>query len=234
MSDENTGTITYSYDGSSTSGIGAYIVQSLSINGLQHCLPTLGIFTETLESLKDLEITTLKMLSAASGYKYSEQDILKRISFVMADSTSHNLNVINLVCDELEVEEVPGTLLCNIHPIMMFQGKIKELCKEVHDSIGSRKIKDCFFVDIDFRSGSFVEKSMNCLNNFINKNYSCKPWNRYSHFGTFIKPKKNRSICLKDHRFNRICECALAALHHIDDIANYLVKNIKILLMVYQ
>ena len=132
--------ITYSNDGSSMSGVGAYVVQSLTINGVQRSLPTLGVFTESRETLKDLEITTLKILSAASFHKYSEQDILRKISFVMTDSTSHNLRVIESVCDELDIDEIPGTLLCNIHPLMMFQGKIKELCQEIHDTLGNKKI----------------------------------------------------------------------------------------------
>ena len=123
MKDECNACITYSNDGSSMNGVGAYVVQSLMIDGAQHALPTLGVFTESRETLKDLEITTLKILSAASGHKYSEQDILRRISFVMTDSTAHNLEVIESVCEELNVDEIPGTLLCNIHPLMMFQGK---------------------------------------------------------------------------------------------------------------
>ena len=41
--------------------------------------------------------TTLDILSAASGYKYSSTDIVKKIDFVMTDSTAHNLKVIEKV-----------------------------------------------------------------------------------------------------------------------------------------
>ena len=37
-----------------------------------------------------------------------------------------------------------------------------------------------------------------------------------------IKPKKNKSLSLKDHSFNCLAECAMTALYHIDDIADYL------------
>ena len=74
-----------------------------------------------------MEINTLKILSAASGNKYSPSDILEKISFVMTDSTSHNLNVIEMVCEELAVEYVPKTLLCNAHPLILFQHKIVEV-----------------------------------------------------------------------------------------------------------
>ena len=107
---------------------------------------------------------------------------------------------------------------------MMFQTKIKNLCQSIHDSLGKRKINDCFLVDVDFRSESFVIKAIKCLSNFINKENSAKPWNRFGHFTAFIQPKENMSLSLKDHRFNRLGDCALALLYHLDDIAAYLEK----------
>ena len=105
---------------------------------------------------------------------------------------------------------------------MMLQGKIKELCQEIHDSLGKKKISECFLVDVEFRNESFVVKSLKCLSNFINRDYSAKPWNCHTHFSNFIHPKENHSFSLKDHRFNRLNDCALAILYHMDDIANYL------------
>lgn len=229
MQDDTATTVTYSNDGSAMSGVGSYVVQSLNVNGVQRALPTFSIFTESRNSLKDLEITTLRILAASSGHKYSEQDILKRISFVMTDSTSHNKGVIELVCQELNVEQIPATLLCNVHPLMMFQGKIKELCQEIHDLLGNKKINDCFMVDVEFKSESFIIKSIKCLSNFINRDYSAKPWNRYNHFAAFIKPKENKAISLKDHRFNRLNDCALSLIYHLDDIANYLEQYTNII-----
>ena len=73
---------------------------------------------------------------------------------------------------------------------------------------------------MDFRNASLVTKSLKCLANFINLEYSGKPWNRYSHFSNFIHPKQNYSLSLKDHQSNRIKDCALATLYHMDDIAS--------------
>ena len=215
-------TITYSNDGSSMSGVGSYVVQSLTLNGVQRCLPTFGIFTESHESLKDLEICTLRILSASCCHEYPEKEILQHIKFVMTDSTLHNLNVINQVAEELGAESVPFTLPCKVHPLMMFQGKIKKFCQQIHDSLGNQKINECFLVDIEFKNQSFIIKSLNCLLNFINRDNSSKPWNSCGHFEAFIKPKKNKLLCLKDHRFNRLAESAMATLYHIDDIAAYL------------
>ena len=226
MQEDSESCVVYSNDGSAQSGLGSFIVQSLTINGVQRSLPTFGIFTESRESLKELELTTLEILSACSGYAYSKSDIMKKISFVMTDSTEHNIGVIEKLCEELNIDasEIPSTLLCNIHPLMMFQDKIKKLCQIIHSTLGDQKISDCFLVDIEFHNESFVIKAIKCLTNFINKDYSAKSWNRSNHFDQFIKPKKNMSITLKDHRFNRLSDCTLTLLYHLDDIAKYLDK----------
>ena len=74
-----------------------------------------------------MEETTLLMLSAASGHKYSAADIFENITFVMHDSTAHNLNVVECVAEKLEARTIPKTLLCNIHPLMNFQNKENEV-----------------------------------------------------------------------------------------------------------
>ena len=216
--------IVYSHDGSETSVVGKFVVQSLTINGVPRSLPTFGIFTEKRDSLSELTKTTLAILSASSGGKYEPEEILGKVKYTICDSTAHNLKVIDKVCQDLDVSDVPPTLLCNVHPLMMMQLKIKELCQSIHDNIGNQKISECFLVDVEFKSQSFVLKAINCLSNFISKDYSSKPWNRSSHFESFIKPKKNMSLCLKNHWFNRLQDCCLSLLYHLDDLSSYLDK----------
>ena len=95
--------------------------------------------------------------------------------------------------------------------------------------IGKNKIKECFLVDIDFHSESFIVKSIKCLSNFISNEYSAKPWNLFNHFGEYIKPKKNMAISLKDHRFNRLQDCCLFLLYYLEDVSRYLSENTSIL-----
>ena len=144
----------------------------------------------------------------------------------MTDSTEHNIGVIEKVCEHLEIEDqnVPLTFLCNVHPLIMFQDKVKALCKLLHSSVGAQKISECFLVDVEFNNESFVVKAIKCLTNFINRDYSAKPWNRSNHFTEFIKPKPNMSITLKDHRFNRLFDSSLSILFHLCDISEYLDK----------
>ena len=103
----------------------------------------------------------------------------------------------------------------------MLQRKIKELCQEIHDSLGKKRIGECFLVEVGFKNESLLIKSLKCLSNFINLYYSAKPWNRYSHFSNFIHPIGNYSLLLKDHRFNKINDCALTVMYHTDDITDY-------------
>ena len=60
--------VTYANNGSVMSGVGSYVVQSLTIDGVQRALPTLFIFIKTRVSLKELEIIMLRLLSASVGY----------------------------------------------------------------------------------------------------------------------------------------------------------------------
>ena len=64
MQEDNETCVVYSNDGSSQRITGSYVVQSLTVNGTQRSLPTFGIVTENKESLKDLTVTTLDILSA--------------------------------------------------------------------------------------------------------------------------------------------------------------------------
>ena len=103
-------TVMYSNDGSAMSGVGNYVVQSVTIDGKQRALPTMSIFTESRESLCDLEKTTLQILSASTGYKYSSKKIVEKINFVMTDSTAHNLEVFPSVCQDLGADSTPMSL----------------------------------------------------------------------------------------------------------------------------
>ena len=82
------------------------------------------------------------------------------------------------------------------------QRKIKDMRQQIHGSLRKQKISDCFLVGIEFQNWSFVLKAIKCLSNFINQEYSAKPWNHCSNFEEFNAPKENISLSLKDNRFN--------------------------------
>ena len=95
--------VTYLNDGFPQCGVGNYVVQSFSINGKQRPLPTMSIFTKSKTSLKEMQLMTFKMLAASTGWKYTEKELVEKINFVMTDSTSQNLGLIEEVCAELQM-----------------------------------------------------------------------------------------------------------------------------------
>ena len=58
MKDVTTACTVYTNDGSSRSGLGSYVVQSLTIIRERSTFPMFGVFTELRESLAELEATT--------------------------------------------------------------------------------------------------------------------------------------------------------------------------------
>ena len=51
----------------------------------------------------------------------------------------------------------------------MFQTKLKELYKDIQQSFGSKKLDECFTVDVDFKNENFVLKASKCLTNLVNE-----------------------------------------------------------------
>ena len=65
---------------------------------------------------------------------------------VMSDSTSHNVSVIKYVFEDEGIKEsARKSLPCNVDPMMLFQKKIKELCKDILTIFGKKKIKKRHF-----------------------------------------------------------------------------------------
>ena len=42
----------------------------------------------------------------------------------------------------------------------MFQGKIKELCQDIHNLLGNKKIIEYFLKDVEFKNASFLKMNL--------------------------------------------------------------------------
>ena len=82
------------------------------------------------------------------------------------------------VCKDLGSSHIPNSLVCNVHPLTMFQDKVKEVYQKIHDGLGVNKIKECFLVEVDLLNETYIYKAIQCLTSFISKDFSAKPWNR--------------------------------------------------------
>ena len=75
--------VVYSIDGSGAqSGVGNFVVKSLTINWIPRSLLTFRIFLETRE--------LFNILSVASAHKYTTQEIAAKIDFKITDSTAND------------------------------------------------------------------------------------------------------------------------------------------------
>ena len=111
--------ICYHDDGSKKQGVGSYSVQGVTINGKFRALPTLPIASESRANLAALKLAILNILSVCNT-RYSAKQIQESITFKITDSTSHNLEVEDIVSLELGTDHIPDQLLCHTHPVLMF------------------------------------------------------------------------------------------------------------------
>lgn len=58
----------------------------------------------------------------------------------MTDQTSHNLEVEDLLCEELEIDQSPFHLFCNVHPCLMFNRVLVKCWCKIEETIGMDKI----------------------------------------------------------------------------------------------
>lgn len=79
-----------------------------------------------------------------------------------------------------------------------FPYDVSEICHEIQNLLGNKKIVECILVDIEFKCEPCVIKSLMCSSNWIDNNYSSKPWKRSYHFALFIKPKEIDQFYLKN------------------------------------
>ena len=159
--------------------------------------------------MQNYQKSILKYLSSTFSYY-----IQVPISLILKKKQSKAINFYKISLDKCFKVVTITAIESFVFVLQVFQ--------EIHDAFGTNTIKDCFIADIDFRHESFIYKAIACLCSFINHEKSAKPWCYQEHFDLFIAPNKNESLSLKDHRFNRVFDCCLHILHHLDDIKLYL------------
>ena len=53
-----------------------------------------------------------------------------------------------------------------------FPYDVSEICHEIQNLLGNKKIVECILVDIEFKCEPYVIKSLMCSSNWIDNNYS--------------------------------------------------------------
>ncbi|KAK6168680.1 hypothetical protein SNE40_019871 [Patella caerulea] len=222
MNSDGKAVVTYCDDGSKKQGAGSFSVQGFTINQKYRPLPTLTIASETRSNLADLKIAVLDVLSAASGVE--TKVLFEKIDFIVTDHTSHNFDVEDIVAEKVDSEHNPAHLFCNVHPSLMFNRVVTKQWAEIEDTIGRDKIYSSFLVNATTNSSSVTEQALDCITRLINHDFDHKPWNKSNEFDSHIAPKKNKSVSLKDERFNRLTLTCAVAVYHLDDVSDFLEK----------
>ena len=215
-------TVTYSDDGSRKQGAGAFTVQGITINRQHRALPTLSVASESKDNLADLKLTTLNILQAASGV--DKNVLFEKIDFVITDQTAHNFGVEDILAEQLNSEKVPAHLFCNVHPSLMFNRVLVKHWARIENVIGRDKIYSNFLVNATTNASSVTEQALDCTTRLINHDFDHKPWNKSSEFDVHISPKQNKSVSLKDERFNRLTLTCAITLFHFNDVSTFLEK----------
>ena len=214
--------VTYNDDGSKKQGTGSFSVQGVTINGKFRAFPTLQIASEARKNIADLKLAVLTMLEAASNV--SSKEIYEKLDFVMTDQTSHNLHVDECLPEKLSTEHTPDHLFCNVHPSLMFNRVITTTWNDVENAIGRDKIYSSFLVNATSHTSTVTEQSLECISRLISHEFDHKSWNKAKEFDIYIAPKKNKSVRMRDERFNRLTLLCAITLYHLEDVDGYLTK----------
>ena len=220
MKSSDTSSICYHDDGSKTQGTGAYSVQGVTVEGRYYSFPALSIASETRKNLADLKLTVLALLSICSGIQ--QIDIWKKVDFAMKDSASHNIHVDEIVSESLGTSHIPASLLCHVHPSLMFVHCITNLQKEVDVALGPEKIFASFAITLGEQQTSVTETCIDCNLRLISHDFNQKAWNKASEFDSFIAPKKNNFKRLQAERFNSYAHCSAVFLYLDENIRSFL------------
>ena len=116
-----------------------------------------------------------------------------------------------IVAEKLESDHVPGQLLCQVHPCMMFSRELEKVWKEIDTTIGPNKIFAHFNVSLSDQNDSVTQQWLNCLLRLVSHDFDHKSWNKACEFDLFLAPAVNPAKRLIKERFNSLVySCAVA------------------------
>ena len=104
----------------------------------------------------------------------------------------------------------------------MFNRVIIKQWLEIENMLGRDKIYSNLLCNATTSSTSITEQALDCLTRLITHDFDHKPWNKSNEFDIHIAPRQNKSVSLKDERFNRLTLMCAISLYHVDDVASFL------------
>ena len=103
------------------------------------------------------------------------------------------------VAQLMGVEHQPSQIFCNIHPILMFDEKVKKVWQDLQIGIGAEKIfPSISYSNLDQETTIVILQCLDALMRLVSPSYSHKAWSRYFQFTKFLGNKKNRAFAVKE------------------------------------
>ena len=126
----------------------------------------------------------------------------------------------------LLIEHQSGQVFFNIHPVLMFDEKMKEIWQDLQIKIGAEKIfPSISYSNLDQDITVVILQCLDAQIRLVSPSFSHEAWSRYFQFNKFLGERKNRAFAVKDRRLGALPASCLVALHHFADILAFLDQN---------
>lgn len=211
-------------DGTGRKVIGKVGGAMLQVGGRTRVLPFQRMGNETRENWAKFIDHILSRMAVVS--EKEKKDLWGTVLLFISDQCKTNKGLAKEVAQYMGLEHQPGQIYCNIHPVLMFDEKMKKIWQDLQIRIGAEKIfPSISYSNLDQETTIVIMQCLDALMRLVSPTFSHKAWSRYFQFNKFLGNRKNRAFAVKDRRFGALPASCLVALHHFDDIQAFLDQN---------
>jgi hypothetical protein len=212
-------------DGTGRQVIGRVGGAMLQVGGKTRVLPFQRMGNETRENWARFIDHVLSRMAVVS--EKEKKELWGTVLLFISDQCKTNKGLAKEVAQYMGLEHQPGQIFCNIHPVLMFDEKMKKIWQDLQIRIGADKIfpSISYGLNMDQDTTVVFMQCLDALMRLVSPTYSHKAWSRYFQFNKFLGARKNRAFAVKDRRFGALPASCLVALHHFDDILAFLDQN---------
>ena len=190
-------------------------------SGKKYRLRSLNMANEDRRNIVNLLVASLSRLSIASSSK--KKHLWEKITALMTDSVSKNLEIENLIAATLLSDHIPLHLLCVSHTCEVFDSGNLAVLRQVELRLGihDKIVKVMPFLK-SFISKGLIQAVIEAIGKLIsNDGHSTSLYAEFEQVLNKVgKPKK--LALYKERRFGLLGYSAAALLHHICDITETL------------
>ena len=208
-------------DGTGRKVIGKVGGAMLQVGERTRVLPFQKMGNETRENWAKFIDHVLSRMAVIS--EKEKKDLWGSVLLFISDQCKTNKGLAKEVAQYMGLEHQPGQVFCNIHPVLMFDEKMKKVWQDLQIKIGAEKIfPSISYSNLDQDTTVVILQCLDALMRLVSPSFSHKT---YFQCNKFLGERKNRAFAVKDRRFGALPASFLVALHHFDDILPFLNQN---------